>query len=172
MSETFEQMALRVACEEGITSRSGDEETERQRIVAFATRIRDELCKGQEPATAVVGKVGDSGGSNMLTNLLPMGTKLYLHPALPEALRRERDTFYMDYRMKCDAETKALYGQLAAMTQELAEWKTACEQKTEIMQSHSDERQELQRQVLALTQERDAYQHTCHNIADELEGKK
>jgi len=31
-----------------------------------------------------------------------------------EALRRERDTFYMDYRMKCDAETKALYGQLAA----------------------------------------------------------
>ena len=53
MSETFEVMALRVACEEGITSRSGDEETERQRIVAFATRIRDELCKGQEPATAV-----------------------------------------------------------------------------------------------------------------------
>ena len=31
-----------------------------------------------------------------------------------ETLRRERDTFYMDYRMKCDAETKALYGQLAA----------------------------------------------------------
>ena len=31
-----------------------------------------------------------------------------------EALHRERDTFYMDYRMKCDAETKALYGQLAA----------------------------------------------------------
>ena len=81
MSETFEVMALRVACEEGITSRSGDEETERQRIVAFVTRIRDELCKGQEPATAVVGKVGDSGGSNMLTNVLPMGTKLYLHPS-------------------------------------------------------------------------------------------
>ena len=40
-----------------------------------------------------------------------------------ETLRRERDTFYMDYRMKCDAETKALCGQLAAMTAERNEWK-------------------------------------------------
>ena len=80
----FKAMALRVADEAGWRL----PETV---AVAIATRIRDELCKGQEPATAVVGKVGDSGGSNMLTNLLPMGTKLYLHPALPEALRRERD---------------------------------------------------------------------------------
>lgn len=29
-------------------------------------------------------------------------------------LRKERDTFYMDYRMKCDAETKALHVELAA----------------------------------------------------------
>ena len=99
MSETFEVMALRVACEEGITSRSGDEETERQRIVAFATRIRDELCKGQEPATAVVGKVGDSGGSNMLTNLLPMGTKLYLHPSPIPALPQD-DTALKQYGAK------------------------------------------------------------------------
>ena len=99
MSETFEVMALRVACEEGITSRSGDEETECQRIVAFATRIRDELCKGQEPATAVVGKVGDSGGSNMLTNLLPMGTKLYLHPSPIPALPQD-DTALKQYGAK------------------------------------------------------------------------
>lgn len=48
--------------------------------------------------------------------------------------------------------------EIEALRRELAEWKNACEQKTEIMQSHSDERQELQRQVLALTQERDKLQ--------------
>ena len=75
MSETFEVMALRVACEEGITSRSGDEETERQRIVAFATRIRDELCKGQEPVFEI--------GFGWLQEIeaMPKGTLLYLHPA-------------------------------------------------------------------------------------------
>ena len=75
MSETFEEMALRVA------SYELHDDSSKLVIIEFATRIRDELCKGQEPATAVVGKVGDSGGSNMLTNLLPMGTKLYLHPS-------------------------------------------------------------------------------------------
>ena len=74
MSETFEQMALRVA-EEVYGAPVVD--YAREQFLAFAHRLRDELCKEQEPATAVVGKVGDSGGSNMLTNLLPMGTKLY-----------------------------------------------------------------------------------------------
>jgi len=62
-------------------------------------RERDELCKGQEPATAVVGKVGDSGGSNMLTNLLPMGTKLYLHPSPIPALPQD-DTALKQYGAK------------------------------------------------------------------------
>ena len=75
MSETFEVMALRVA------ESCGKHEKLQDAYLRYAFRIRDELCKGQEPATAVVGKVGDSGGSNMLTNLLPMGTKLYLHPS-------------------------------------------------------------------------------------------
>ena len=44
-----------------------------------------------------------------------------------EALRRERDTFYMDYRMKCDAETKALYEHLAAMTAERDEARRTAE---------------------------------------------
>ena len=84
-----------------------------------------------------------------------------------ETLHRERDAEKEKARV-LRVENNTVRMDLAAMTAELAEWKTACEQKTEIMQSHSDERQELQRQVLALTQERDAYQHTCHNIADEL----
>ena len=52
-----------------------------------------------------------------LKNTMLIHDKLFdAHEAELAAMTAERDTFYMDYRMKCDAETKALYGQLAAMT--------------------------------------------------------
>ena len=44
-----------------------------------------------------------------------------------EALRRERDDFHMNYRMKCDVKTKALHEQLAAMTAERDEYKAQAE---------------------------------------------
>jgi len=93
MSETFEVMALRVA------ESCGKHEKLQDAYLRYAFRIRDELCKGQEPATAVMGKVGDSGGSNMLTNLLPMGTKLYLHPSPIPALPQD-DTALKQYGVK------------------------------------------------------------------------
>ena len=37
-----------------------------------------------------------------------------------ERLRQERDTFYMDYRMKCDVETKAALERAEKAEQELA----------------------------------------------------
>lgn len=40
------------------------------------------------------------------------------HMALVAQLERERDTFYLDYRMKCDVETKSFLEQLATMTKE------------------------------------------------------
>ena len=65
-----------------------------------------------------------------------------------EALRRERDEL-ADKADAFDARWNTALTQLAAMAQERDEWKNACEQKTEIMRSHSDERRELQLQVLA-----------------------
>ena len=44
-----------------------------------------------------------------------------------ETLRRERDDFHMNYRMKCDVKTKALHEQLAAMTAERDEYKAQAE---------------------------------------------
>ena len=42
-----------------------------------------------------------------------------------ERLRAERDTFYMDYRMKCDAETKALTIERDALRELLCECRIA-----------------------------------------------
>ena len=57
-----------------------------------------------------------------------------------EALRRERDTFYMDYRMKCDAETKTLHGQLAASQareQQLREALELCNKHGWVLEDHA-----------------------------------
>lgn len=43
---------------------------------------------------------------------------------------------------------KELETQLAAMTMDCNQWQTACEAKTEIMRSHTAERQDLQRQIV------------------------
>ncbi len=69
MSETFEQMALRVARENELWLWEG---SFNQGIVRFATRIKEELCKGQEPThwwnpkyptlTIQLTKPHDSGG--------------------------------------------------------------------------------------------------------------
>jgi len=81
--ETFEQMALRVAKDVGLVGEFGTL-TERD-IKAFASRIRDELCKGQEPV-AEVRAANDTIRYPHLARLvdvglLPTGSKLYLHPA-------------------------------------------------------------------------------------------
>ena len=108
-----------------------------------------------------------------------------------EALRRERDTFYMDYRMKCDAETKALYGQLAASQ---AREQQLRELLYEVIHAHSNHFDEVRYKIagyLALPQDttalkqygakllRDAAGAACgidaamlSRMADELEGKK
>ena len=59
---------------------------------------------------------------------------------------------------------------LIAAQVDCAEWRTACEQKTEIMQTHSDERQELQRQVLSLqvdAKQADEFTHMALDERDE-----
>lgn len=43
---------------------------------------------------------------------------------------------------------KEIETQLAAMTMDCNQWQTACEAKTEIMRSHTAERQDLQRQIV------------------------
>lgn len=74
MTETFKQMALRVAGELGFDRP--------QEILAFATRIRDELCKGQEPVLEVGSVQGQTIYCFSLGEAVPFfGTKLYLHPA-------------------------------------------------------------------------------------------
>jgi hypothetical protein len=77
--------------------------------------------------------------------------------------------------------TRAKAEQLVAMTElwkneyrlrteaqaDCSEWRTACEQKTEIMQTHSDERQELQRQVLSLQVDAKQADEFTHKALDE-----
>jgi hypothetical protein len=84
MSETFEQMALRVACEIGLWN-PGDKNCMVDPI-AFATRIKEELTKGQEPVAQVVAQgqyefphlQWKSANHSLET---PIGSQLYLHPA-------------------------------------------------------------------------------------------
>ena len=78
--ETFEAMALRVAretfgsCSPVLSNEAG--------IQNFATRIRDELCKGQEPFAVIGGKPGaKSFECKEGISSVPLGTRLYLHPA-------------------------------------------------------------------------------------------
>jgi hypothetical protein len=51
------------------------------------------------------------------------GTIEYLRAEV-ERLRAERDDFYMDYRMKCDRETKALEVVIAGLKAETEQWTT------------------------------------------------
>jgi hypothetical protein len=57
--------------------------------------------------------------------------------------------------------------ELAAAQADCAEWRTACEQKNETMQTHSDERQELQRQVLSLQADARQADQFTHKALDE-----
>ena len=65
-----------------------------------------------------------------------------------EALRRERDDFHMNYRMKCDVKTKALHEQLAAMTAERDEEK----EKARVLRVENNT---VRMDLAAMTAERD-----------------
>jgi chromosome segregation ATPase len=97
-----------------------------------------------------------------------------------EVLRRQVEEL-TQYGVKLDNWNDTLQEQLAAMTElwkneyrlrteaqaDCSEWRTACEQKTEIMQTHSDERQELQRQVLSLQVDAKQADEFTHKALDE-----
>lgn len=42
-----------------------------------------------------------------------------------ERLKQERDTFYMDYRMKCDAQTKSLHAEVERLRKDAERWRSA-----------------------------------------------
>lgn len=74
MSETLDQIALRI---KGEAYPDWNVNIDRY-LVEFATRIKEELCKGQEPVTQVMGV--NSVGDCVISGTFPTGTKLYLHP--------------------------------------------------------------------------------------------
>ena len=86
----FKAMVLRVA-EEAYGAPVVDYAREQFLTLALATRIRDELCKGQEPV-AEVRAANEAIQYPHLVRLvdvgqLPTGSKLYLHPApIPEGM--------------------------------------------------------------------------------------
>ncbi len=75
--ETFEQMALRVA--EECDALAEEKETEAEWVFDFATRLRDELCKGQEPVAWMFANVYAKAPPR--EDLKEFWTPLYLHPA-------------------------------------------------------------------------------------------
>jgi hypothetical protein len=82
VKETFERMARRVARE--ITHQSELSDGDVLTFTKFATRIREELCKGQEPVAWVTGQDCMQNGS-IDAMAWPTGeftTPLYLHPAV------------------------------------------------------------------------------------------
>jgi hypothetical protein len=76
MKESFEEMALRVAKEKF------GEDAVLQECLEYATRIRDELCKGQEPVGYVYTDLTTlKATKNAAINAdIPNGTPVFLHP--------------------------------------------------------------------------------------------
>jgi hypothetical protein len=71
-NETFEQMALRVAKEIEVPAFGP------AWAIAFAARIKEELCKGQKPA---YWRFVHGDGSISFSSKVQVGTPLYPHPA-------------------------------------------------------------------------------------------
>ena len=96
MNKTFNEMALRVANLAELDSCEGYPSD--KFLLDFATRIKEELCKGQEPVAWI--EETEDGNRRLLWQIswrrqdYVTATPLYLHPApIPadKALRRERE---------------------------------------------------------------------------------
>lgn len=85
------------------------------------------------------------------------------------AMTQERDSFYMDYRMKCDVKTKALHEQLEAMVHKLAAAIESAEYAWKNTRVIDKSRMETEAKLAAMTQERDALQNMVLDVGGRLE---
>lgn len=111
-----------------------------ERVFSERDSLRAELAAVLAPHTVVhevlVEQLGEKGAAAVTHAARAHVAALEALHAEVERLKQERDTFYMDYRMKCDAQTKSLHaeverlrkdaersvGKTAARCREMAMW--------------------------------------------------